>query len=42
MLPWYFKEEILAREKEYLDQGGSIIIPMPYAHVVTKDGELKL
>jgi hypothetical protein len=42
MLPWYFKEEILACEKEYLDQRSFIIIPMPYAHVLIKDSELKL
>lgn len=42
MLPWYFKKEILAREKEYLDNGGSILVPMPYAHIVNKHGEIKL
>ncbi len=42
MLPWYFKEEILAREKNYLNEGGSILIPMPYPHVVTKHGEKKI
>jgi C-methyltransferase C-terminal domain/Methyltransferase domain len=42
VLPWYFKKEIVAREKPYLDQGGKLVLPMPYAHVVTKDGEQKL
>jgi hypothetical protein len=42
VLPWYFKKEIVVREKPYLDQGGKLIFPMPYAHVVTKDGEIKL
>ncbi len=42
MLPWYFKEEIILREKKYLDNGGSILVPMPYAHIVNKNGELKL
>ncbi len=42
MLPWYFKEEILIREKEYLEKGGSILIPMPYPHIVTRDGEKRL
>ena len=42
VLPWYFKKEIVAREKQYLDQGGTLVFPMPYAHVVTKDGEQKL
>jgi hypothetical protein len=42
VLPWYFKKEIVTREKTYLDQGGKLIFPMPYAHVVTKDGEQRL
>jgi hypothetical protein len=42
VLPWYFKNEIVARERPYLEQGGKLIFPMPYAHVVTKDGEQKL
>jgi hypothetical protein len=42
VLPWYFKKEIVAREKPYLDQGGKLIFPMPYAHVVTKNGEQRL
>ena len=42
VLPWYFKNEIVAREKSYLDQGGKLVFPMPYAHVGTKGGEQKL
>ena len=42
VLPWYFKKEIVAREKDYLRQGGKLLFPMPYAHVVTKDGEVSL
>lgn len=42
MLPWYFKKEILNREHEYLQQGGSILIPMPYVHVVDKNGEKRI
>jgi C-methyltransferase C-terminal domain/Methyltransferase domain len=42
VLPWYFKNEIVARERPYLEQGGKLIFPMPYAHIVTKDGEQKL
>ena len=42
VLPWYFKKEIVAREGDYLRQGGKLLFPMPYAHVVTKDGEAKL
>ncbi len=42
VLPWYFKKEIIAREADYLRQGGKLLFPMPYAHVVTKDGEIAL
>ena len=42
VLPWYFKKEIVAREQEYLRQGGKLLFPMPYAHVVTKDQEILL
>ncbi len=42
VLPWYFKNEIIVREREYLEQGGKLLFPMPYAHVVTKDKEIIL
>lgn len=42
VLPWYFKDEIVKREKPYLQDGGKLVFPMPYAHVVTKDGEQRL
>lgn len=42
VLPWYFKNEIVNREKEYLAQGGKLLFPMPYAHIVTKNGEILL
>ena len=42
VLPWYFKEEIVKREKKYIDDGGQLIFPMPYPHVVTKKTETKL
>jgi len=42
VLPWYFKKEIVAREEDYLRAGGKLLFPMPYAHVVSKDGEAKL
>lgn len=34
VLPWFFKEEFLVREKEYLDQGGHFIFPLPEFKVV--------
>lgn len=42
VLIWFFKDELLKREKDYLAKGGSLMFPMPYPHVVTKDGETKL
>ena len=42
VMPWYFKEEIVKREKEYIQQGGKLLFPMPYPHLVTKDGEVVL
>tara|TARA_R110001583_G_scaffold8506_34_gene40805 strand:+ start:402 stop:1688 length:1287 start_codon:yes stop_codon:yes gene_type:complete len=42
VLPWYFKDEIVKREKEYLENGGKLLFPMPYPHIVHKDGETKL
>lgn len=42
VLPWYFKKEIVNREKKYLQEGGQLMFPMPYPHVVTKDSEIKL
>ena len=39
VLPWYFKDEIVERESEYIQSGGKLLIPMPYPHVVSKDGE---
>lgn len=42
VLPWYFKDEIVKREREYLDAEGTLLFPMPYAHVVTREGEIRL
>ncbi len=42
VLPWYFKKEIVAREQDYIDSGGSLLMPMPYPHLITKDGEVRL
>jgi hypothetical protein len=39
VLPWYFKAEIVARELDYINSGGELLFPMPYPHVVRKDGE---
>jgi len=42
VLPWYFKDEIVDREKEYILNGGKLLFPMPYPHVVHREGETKL
>ena len=42
VLIWFFKDELIKREREYLDNGGKLLFPMPYCHVVTKDGEERL
>lgn len=42
VLPWYFKDEIVKREKAYLARGGTLLFPMPYAHLVRKNGEVRL
>lgn len=34
VLPWFFKEEFLKREKEYLKSGGHFIFPLPILEVV--------
>lgn len=34
VLPWFFKAEFLKREKEYLDNGGSFIIPLPELEII--------
>ncbi|MSU73820.1 methyltransferase domain-containing protein [Candidatus Kaiserbacteria bacterium] len=42
VLIWFFKEELLKRERQYLENGGKLFFPMPYPHVVTKEGEERL
>jgi hypothetical protein len=39
VLPWYFKEEIVKREQEYIQNEGILLFPMPYVHIVEKNGE---
>lgn len=36
VLPWHFKDEIIAREQEYLNAGGSLIFPLPEFEIVSK------
>ena len=39
VLIWFFKDEIIKREKSYLAAGGKLFFPMPRPHIVTKEGE---
>lgn len=34
VLPYFFKKEFVKREKEYLDQGGHLIFPLPEFEVI--------
>jgi hypothetical protein len=34
VLPWHFKDSILAREKEYLAEGGKFIFPLPEIEII--------
>jgi len=34
VLPWHFREEILVREKEFLDAGGQFVFPFPNFEII--------
>ena len=34
VLPWFFREEFLEREKEYLHSGGHFIFPLPKVEIL--------
>lgn len=34
VLPWHFKHNILAREKDYIEKGGKFIFPLPEIEIV--------
>jgi len=34
LLAWNFREEILAKEKEFIERGGRFVVPFPYPEVV--------
>lgn len=36
VLPWHFRDHIVAREKCFLDSGGKLIFPLPNLEVVSK------
>lgn len=34
VLPWHFKDNIVSREKEYIDAGGALVFPLPQIEIV--------
>ncbi len=42
VIPWNFKNEIVEREREYLNKGGKFLFIMPYPYVLDKNGEKRL
>jgi hypothetical protein len=42
VIPWNFKDEILKREIEYIQNGGKMLFLMPYPYYVDKLGEHKI
>lgn len=42
VLIWFFRRELLKRERPYLDAGGKLLFPMPFPNVVDKDGQTEL
>ena len=34
VLPWHFRDNIIAREQEYLGRGGSLLFPLPSIEAV--------
>ncbi len=36
ILPWYFLDEFLEREKDYLDHGGKFIVPLPIFRIIER------
>lgn len=36
VLPWHFRSEILKREINFINKGGSLIFPLPNVHIVNK------
>ncbi|MFZ4762216.1 MAG: class I SAM-dependent methyltransferase [Alphaproteobacteria bacterium] len=40
VLPWHFRDEIFAREQEFLDKGGLLVFPLPRFEVVGKGGQV--
>ena len=42
VLPWHFRQEIIQREKEFLDNGGQFIFPFPQFEIIGSKPKLLL
>jgi len=38
VLPWHFRNTIIAREQTYLEEGGSLLFPFPEMCIINKNG----
>ena len=37
VLPWHFKDNIIGREKVYLDLGGKLVMPLPEIEIIARE-----
>lgn len=42
ILPWFFAQEFVKRESEYLQNGGTLLFPLPNPYIITKEGTTQL
>jgi NDP-4-keto-2,6-dideoxyhexose 3-C-methyltransferase len=40
VLPWHFREEMIPREKAFLDSGGHLVFPLPRFEIVSAGGKV--
>jgi hypothetical protein len=40
VLPWHFRDEIVSREKEYIQNGGNLIFPLPHLEIYNSSTKL--
>lgn len=40
VLPWHFRDEIIVREKNFLENGGQLIFPFPHFEIVSSKPKL--
>lgn len=41
VLPYHFRESIIRREQEWIQQGGELIFPLPKPEVVSKSQDIE-